>query len=192
MIYIPDFDTAFTACVYKFGGSRNGDGADNLAMWKCIDLTSMSRNSGTNQCIRWKMHGIDLIFRGYMKRIRWLAPGNSRWRKAWGSTHGWMRIWKWLNKETMIRFRRRWYRTRQNIPIREDNCWDLEACYYVSQGIESKDQQQQPQHWGQPANHVVVEHQDASDMGMVVQEVLLGENSLSSIHWGLLLLVQEW
>lgn len=69
MADIPDFDTAFTACVDMACGVADGNSAYDLAVAQCVDLTGMAWNTGANQSVGWEGHRLHLTICADMEGV---------------------------------------------------------------------------------------------------------------------------
>lgn len=67
---VPHFYAAFAAGINVLGGIADGHGTHDFAVPESVDLTGVSRDARTHQCIRRKGHRLHLTFGAHVKRIR--------------------------------------------------------------------------------------------------------------------------
>lgn len=64
---VPDFDAPFPTCIHVSRGVADGNCTHNFPVVQSVDLTSMARDSWTNEGIRRERNWLHLTICTYMK-----------------------------------------------------------------------------------------------------------------------------
>ena len=66
---VPHLDAALASCVHVLGGVGHGDGADNIAMRKGVDLSYMSRDTRPDEGVCGEGHCSCLSLSVHVERV---------------------------------------------------------------------------------------------------------------------------